>query len=106
MQQGLARLEAEQGREAEEQRPPAAKADATEQQADDRVRLAAMDREEVGRRRPDGEVRRVRSTRRHLAALVADAHHPVAATWTRQLPLRREGEAARLRRAEVLRHPA
>src|SRR5262249_52437261 len=44
--------------------------------------------------------------RRHLAALVADAHHPVAPAGTRQLPLRGEGQPVRLRGSEVLRHPA
>jgi hypothetical protein len=56
MRESLTGLEPEQRWEAEEQPPFATQPDATEHQAGDRVRLAAMDREEVSRGRPDGEV--------------------------------------------------
>ena len=53
MHGGLPGLEAEEGGEAQEEPAPAAQADAAEQQPEDRVRLAAVHGEEVGRRRAD-----------------------------------------------------
>ena len=51
MQHRLPGLEPEERREAQEEPAPAVQPDAPEEQAEHRVRLAAMDREEVGRRR-------------------------------------------------------
>src|SRR5262245_55207104 len=100
------RLGREKTREEEEEPPPSAEPNAPGEEPDDRARLAAVNGEEQERGHPDGEIGRIDRSRPHLAALVAHPERPVATARPGQVELRREREAARLVRPEVLRHPA
>src|SRR5439155_7009782 len=70
------------------------------------ARLSPVDGEEEQRRHVHREVGRVDRAGAYLAPSVGDAHRPGAATRIAQQELGREGEAACLGAAEVLRHPA